>query len=104
MNKEHSPLPWKVATNPGGPKDQPAFPCIKDASGEKDGMDIVAMPLGNSELVRANAELIVRCTNAHEALVGMVSAFLQDQETLKAPFRNDALCEEANELLKGLGR
>jgi len=64
----HSPLPWKVATNPGGPENQPAFPHIVDATGEAHGMDIVAMPLGNSETVKANAALIARIAELEGAL------------------------------------
>lgn len=32
-------------------------------------------------------------------LASLVQEFLCDQETLKAPVRNDALCEKARELL-----
>jgi hypothetical protein len=73
---KHSPLPWHVATNPGGPEDQPAFPSVRDNSGEPHGMDIVAMPLGNSETVWANARRIVQCVNAHDELVASLTQAL----------------------------
>lgn len=73
---KHSPTPWAVATNPGGPMDQPAFPPIVDASGNPHGEDIVAMPLGNSETVQANAAHIVKCVNLHEELVDALQELL----------------------------
>ncbi len=63
-----SPLPWKVSTNVGGPDDQPAFPSIVDSSNEPHGADIVAMPLGDSETVKANAAHIIHCVNNFEDL------------------------------------
>jgi len=67
--EKHTPTPWHVSTNPGGPGDQPAFPSVRDASGAKHGYDIVAMPCGNSETVTANAAFIVRACNAHDDLL-----------------------------------
>jgi len=68
MDAKHTPEPWHVATNPGGPDDQPAFPSVRDNSGLKHGQDIVCMPLGDSDTVKANAERIVACVNGCEGL------------------------------------
>lgn len=53
---------------------------------------------------REDADKCVQAHNAHDGLVDTVTAFLVDQEQLKPPFRNEALGEEADELLKGLGK
>jgi len=70
MNKtdKATARPWAVATNPGGPNDQPAFPSVRDCSGKPHGEDIVAMPLGDSDTVKANAALIVQAVNEYDAL------------------------------------
>lgn len=72
----HSPEPWKVASNPGGPENQPLFPSVRDASELPHGEDIVAMPLGNSEIVNANAKRIVECVNA---CIGLAYPIIQIQ-------------------------
>ncbi len=74
---QHTPVPWKVSTNPGGPGDQPAFPSIRDSSGLPHGQDIVAMPLGDSETVNANAAFIVKAVNSHDKLVGALEKLLR---------------------------
>lgn len=73
----HTPTPWHVATNPGGPGDQPAFPSVRDSSGLKDGEDIICMPLGDSDTVKANAAFIVRAVNAHDDLLAACQALLK---------------------------
>jgi hypothetical protein len=57
---EHSPLPWRVS--------QPTPTFVTDA----DGRDVVVANNGNS----ANARLIVRAVNAHDALIAAAKAFL----------------------------
>lgn len=52
---EHSPLPWALATNPGGPGNQPLFPSVRDSSGLPHGEDIVVVTLGNEARCKANA-------------------------------------------------
>ena len=80
MKTKHTPTPWHVAFNDGGPENQPAFPSIRDGSGGKDGNDIVAMPLGDSETVKANAEFIVRAVNSHYELLEALRFLLDNAE------------------------
>lgn len=68
MDAKHTPGPWHVATNPGGPDDQPVFFSVRDGSGRPDGEDTVCVPLGDSETVKANTARIVSCVNACEGI------------------------------------
>ena len=70
-----TPGPWQRAMNPGGPGDQPAFPSVRDNSGAPDGGDIVCMPLGDSETVKANALLIAAAPDLLAALEKMTERF-----------------------------
>lgn len=113
MSKEHSQLPW-VMDGAGdslivADMESQADQLLKNAGTPLEWRAVgVPDPDGLAEIVAlahpTNAEFIVRCVNAHADLVDMVVAFLADQEQLKPPFRNEALCEEADELLKGLGK
>lgn len=91
MKAQHTPLPWAQSDS------QPHL-TFRDAQGCIDVRSPVAMCNRTPEGL-ANAAFIVTACNNHDALVAMVSAFLSEQETLKPPYRNDALCEEATALL-----
>jgi len=69
-------LPWSVWKNPGGPGDQPAFPCVRDGSGLPHGADIVCETLGDSDECKANARLIVEAVNSHDQLKQQRDALL----------------------------
>jgi len=58
LHEKATPGPWHRATNPGGPGEQPAFPSVRDDTWALHGEDIVAMPLGDSETVKSNADFI----------------------------------------------
>ncbi len=81
--RKHTPVPWHVATNPGGPGDQPAFPSIRDNSGLPHGEDIVAMPLGDSETVKANAAFICEAVNSHALLLAQNAEMREALEQAK---------------------
>ncbi len=108
--KPHTPTPWKVATNPGAPQNAPAFPSIVDCSGLPNGEDIVAMPLGNSEEVKANAAFIVHCVNTHADNLQSITDFsdalnglLAWADTMRVahvhPFMSDSALDKARAVL-----
>ena len=51
-----------------------------------------------------DAELCIRAVGAHGELVSLLHAYWLDQSTLREPFRNQGLFEQADKLLKELGR
>lgn len=73
-------MPWKVATNPVGRGDQPAFPSVVDSTGRPHGEDIVCCPLGNSETVKANAAFIVHAVNSHDELLAALRFYADDRK------------------------
>lgn len=75
--------PWHMAINPGGPMEQPAFPSIRDSSNLPDGNDIVMMPLGFSEEVKANAEFIALLRNLAPALLAERQALREALEEIQ---------------------
>ncbi len=79
--------PFKVATNPGGPENQPAFPPVVDSSGRPHGEDIVCQPLGEPEDCKATAKWIADCLNGCEQLKSERDELLEALEDCR-----DLLC------------
>lgn len=76
--------PWHVGTNPGGPEQQPAFPCVHDNSGLPHGEDIAAQVMGTSEQCIDRANRIVSCVNALAGIADPVAWVKAHRELAEA--------------------
>lgn len=59
----------------------------------------IATVYGVAAETQVTAAMLAHCYNHFDELVAVVSALLCDQETLKPPWRNEALCEKARAIL-----
>ena len=96
MNADNTtPRPWrfdtiKRAVTMGSTRDR----MVRTVDGE-----IVASLDGDIATAQANAALIVRAVNSHDALRDALAEMLADAETMREPYRNEAICERARAAL-----
>ena len=93
-----TPLPWSHTDEPVS---NPYWSAIRLWHGSA-GVAEISLHNAHGQ-GRANAAYIVAACNAYPELVAALRETLTDQETMREPYRNEAICERARALLARLG-